>query len=262
MDLILDDYGILTIVSLLFICMVTSIEIGYRFGKSMAAKTTKEMQANINSFSAAMLTMLSLLLGFTFSQSLERHDSRSKAVVEEANAIGTALLRLDLIPEPTRASLKQTMQEYIDLRIEAAQFPLRSPEDMSAVDRASKKQQELWQDTMQATQDRHDPATVSLVSALNNMFDSFSTRYAELSRIVPESVVLMLMIAILLTGAILGFASGTGSRRPSIVAYELSVLIVSTVFLVIDLDRPRSGFIKVPQGNLISLQASICENGQ
>ena len=89
---VMYDQSSVLIVGLLFVGLVLGIEAGYRISRRFRAHVNKSVRTQINAIQASMLGMIALLLGFTFSQSLERHDARSEAVVDEANAIGTAYL--------------------------------------------------------------------------------------------------------------------------------------------------------------------------
>jgi hypothetical protein len=102
------------------------------------------------------------------------------------------------------------------------------------------------------------PATTGLfIQSLNDLIDADGKRYAELDRSVPETIVLILPGAFLAATAILGYASGVTGHRPSLVAYLLLALIVIIVFIIIDLDRPRRGLIRVNQGCLTDLHAAM-----
>jgi hypothetical protein len=102
------------------------------------------------------------------------------------------------------------------------------------------------------------PATTGLfIQALNDLIDAYGKRDAELDRSVPETIVLILLGAFLAATAILGYASGVTGRRPSLVADLLVALIVIIVFIIIDLDRPRRGLIRVSQTSLTDLQAAM-----
>ena len=93
--------------------------------------------------------------------------------------------------------------------------------------------------------------------ALNEMIDEQGRREAGLERHVPELVLLLLYVTFLMASGIVGYAAGIGGHRPSLATHIMATLIVVLVFIVLDLDRPRRGFIQVSQESLVSLQASV-----
>lgn len=257
----LYDQSSLLISVVLFGCLVLSIEGGFRFGIAGKSRITKKIQSQINAILASMLGILALLMGFIFAQSLERYDARSEAVIDEANAIGTAFLRTDLTPASIRDMAKNVLRDYVDLRVQAAEVTLHSSDEAALIVEAQKKQTELWRLATEAAAASRDPVAASFIASVNEMIDSYGKRYAEVTRHVPESVILMLMFTIALTGVVVGFSSGAEDHRPSVAVYALATLIVLLFFLVIDLDRPRRGLIEVSHDNLKSLQTSVQPGG-
>lgn len=250
------DKNSFLIAAVLFVSMVVVIEIGSWLGLRRAEETAESLKTQLNGLQGSLLGILALLLGFTFSQSLQRLDARSAAVVDEANAIGTAYLRLDLLPVDQRQASTQLMREYIETRIEAGSISMdREDERQRILDRSVVLQGELWRLAAAAANATDRPATVNLfIQALNELIDSNSSRNAALGRHVPELVLLLLYGTFLLTGALVGYASGVSGVKASRGTYVLVSLIVVLVFIIIDLDRPRRGLIEVDQSSLIELR--------
>jgi len=251
------DSGLIAVA--LFISMALAMELGYRIGlwnKMTANDASKE---HINSIQASILGILALLLGFTFSLSLQRFDSRSEAVVEEANAIGTAYLRAQLLPTPLRGEVLALMRNYVDLRVQAdAQTTAPGEPRNALLAKAANAQTALWNYARRAIeQDPNSYTPVLFTEAVNTLIDSFGKRDAALNRHVPEVVLLLLYATFLMTGGIVGFASGVASHRPSLVSYFMVVLMVILVFIILDLDRPRRGLIQVSQKSMVELQSSV-----
>jgi len=259
MDPILYNFPTVLIVFALFVAIVIGIEGGYRLGRWAQRLLVEPTKSQINAIQASMLALLALILGFTFSLSLQRYDDRANAVVDEANAIGTTYLRTDLLPQSVRADAKKLLREYVDCRVEAGSISLdQKDERYSSLVNSEATSAELWQISAEAAAEDGGPVTSGLyITALNEMIDSFGTRAAIINRCVPELVILLLMITFVLTGAVIGYASGAEDHRPSIAAHIMVLLIVLLVFIIIDLDRPRRGLIQIPQKNLIYLQSTI-----
>jgi uncharacterized membrane protein (Fun14 family) len=257
------DINTALIAALLFISMAVAMEAGYRIGLGRKGPVNEDRKTHINAIQAAILGILALLLGFTFSLSLQRFDSRSEAVVNEANAIGTAWLRAQLLPIAARAPSQDLLRRYLDLRVEAGAVPLDQRAAHAALlARAADAQASLWAIAAQAAD--AEPNTVRTgmyITSLNEMIDSFGRRDAALNRHVPEAVLLLVFATFLMAGAIVGFSSGVAGHRPSLVAHIMVALIVVLVFVILDLDRPRRGLIEVSQKSLVDLQAAVRSGG-
>jgi hypothetical protein len=256
---IMYDQSSFLIAAVLLASMLAAIEFGYHMGARAQARASEPQKGQVNAVQAALLGVLALLLGFTFSLALQRHDSRSAAVVDEANAIGTAWLRTDLLPEPVRADAKKLMRRYVDLRVEASTVALDDPAARTALTgQSSQVSAALWSAAVRAVELDPRPATSGLfMQAMNEMIDAYGRRDAALARHVPEIVLFLLYGTFLLTGGIVGYASGISGHRSTFATYIMVSLIVLLVFIIIDLDRPRRGLVEVSQQSLLDLQASM-----
>jgi len=253
------DHSSVLIVALLFVSLLAATEAGYQIGRRFVATTTDSTKTQINTIQASLLGVLALLLGFTFSLSLQRYDSRSQAVISEANAMGTAMLRAQLLPATVRTETQNLLREYLDLRVLAGTISLDQAEERSAVLRESGQVLDsLWRNALRAADQDASPVTTGLfIQALNELIDAYGTRDAALNRHVPEAVLFLLFGTFILTACLVGFASGVAGHRASFPTYILVALIVFLVFIVIDLDRPRRGLIEVSQQSLVDLQANV-----
>lgn len=243
----------------LFVAMVAAVELGYRNGKARARATSDVSREHINGIQATFLGILALLLGFTLSLALQRFDSRSEAVVDEANAIGTAYLRTDLLPDSLRAEGRRLIGDYVDLRVQASSLSVvERAERPRLVEAQTKAQSALWALARRGVEaDPNAYVPTLFVEAVNALIDSQGRREAALQRHVPEVVLGLLGMTLLMSGWVVGFAAGAAGHRPSMVGYLMVLLIVVLVFMILDLDRPRRGLIQVSQQSMLDLQASI-----
>ncbi|MEM7489650.1 MAG: hypothetical protein AAF390_11070 [Pseudomonadota bacterium] len=210
----------------------------------------------VSATQASLLGILGLLLGFTFSVALGRHDARSAAVVAEANAIGTAWLRTDILPDPIGA--KALLRTYAEERVAASTIPASQPAARETrIAAAEAAFDALWAAGAEVVRVTPTPATVAFTNALNDVIDELSARDAAIERHVPEIVLIMLYMTFLLSGGLLGYASGAGRTKITPTALVMPVLIVALVFVIIDLDRPRRGLIVVDQAPLIAAAAAM-----
>ena len=250
------EHNTLLIVGILAVAILVAVELGYRVGRRKTKTVSDTTKSQVNAIQASLLAVLGLLLGFTFSLSLQRYDSRSLNVVDEANSLGTTYLRAQMLPQGQQKASKALLKEYLDARIRASQISVKFSEERDAlVARSGGIQDELWELARVAAKETGGPIVSLYVGSLNETIDSFSRRNAALNRYVPELVLYLLFGTFIMTGAVVGYASGLGDHRSAFATYALVLLIVLLVFVIIDLDRPRRGFIEVSQNSLLELQA-------
>jgi hypothetical protein len=247
------------IAAALVIAMVAAMEAGYRLGARRSGQASDPIRSQVGTVLASLLGLLALLLGFTFSLALQRYEDRSQAVVKEANAIGTAYLRVQLLPGALRPDLEAALREYVDIRVKEGRVQLADRATREVLNRdADRVAAQLWEKAMRAVEKDDRPATSGLfVQALNDLIDAAGAGRAALERHVPEIVHLLLFATIAVTSAILGYASGISGHRVTVPAVALVLLVVCVVYLIIDLDRPRRGSILVSQESMLELQKSM-----
>ncbi len=239
----------------LFIAIAVVNEFGYRLGRFVQLQTPDEVKTLTGSIQGSILGLLALLLGFTFSMSIQRFDSRSMALIDEANAIATAELRIRLLPQAHQAEATELMAEYVRMRVLLGNLDLTQQRKRDAYRRElAQLQSSLWTLAVAATDVDPRPVTTGVfVKSLNDVIDSEGKRSALLQMHVPEVVLLLLFGAFISSGGIMGYSAGLSSTRMLIPLLLVSALITLIVFIIIDLDRPRRGMIQTDQSALISL---------
>ena len=246
------------IAAALFAAMAATIEATYRLGARRRASADRAFVEHVNAVQAALLGVLALLLGFTFSLALQRLDSRSEAVGNEANAIGTAWLRSQFLAPPLDAEAQALLRAYVDLRVKEGHVSMVDRERPGLVADAARTQDALWLLARKAVRDDPDEVRTGLfVEALNDTFDAFGNRENALRRHVPEVVVLLMFATFLMVCISIGYAAGIAGYRTSLVTYVMVALIVLLVFLIIDIDRPRRGLVVIDHRALVDLQAGM-----
>lgn len=248
----------------LLLSMLAALELGFRLGRRKHESATNTARDHVDRIQASLLGMLALLIGFTFSLSLQRFDSRSEALVAEANALGTAYLRASLLPEVVRDKTLNGIRKLIDIRANATRVDLAHETELARLRLAADSQvSELWLLTQRAVDAEKNPVTTGLfVQALNDAIDASARNDAELARHVPDPIVYLLYATFLISAGIVGYASGLAAQRPMAVTHVFIVLLAILASVVIDLDRPRRGFIEVDRSTFEALQASIDEDRQ
>lgn len=252
---ILYGYNSVVIVGALFLAILLFNELGFRTGRFVQSRTDSEIKSLTGSIQASILGLLALLLGFTFSMSMQRYDNRSMALIDEANAIGTAVLRIELLPENYRDDAKRLFTEYVGLRVDVGKLDLTKAEERSAfADKISRVQSQLWSLAIAATESDPRPVTSgNFVKSLNDVIDSQDKRNALLQMQVPEIVLILLFIVFISSGGMMGYSAGLSGQRVLTPIVLVSTLITLIVFIVVDLDRPKRGVIQVNQAVMVDL---------
>lgn len=238
---------------LFFAGLLAAREVGKyaRSRQSAAGRAPGEDSFALNS----VLGLLALLIGFTFSIALSRYETRRELVVQEANAIGTTWLRMDLLEGADRARMQALLRRYLDARIAFGQART-SLDEKREFKRTEAVQAELWAAMVQVTAPFRDTARASLlISTTNESIDLAAERYASRQSHIPPRILRLLLIFSLLTAGLVGYERG-GQRRE---ATLLFVLLTLAVTLVIDLDRPTTGLTNVSQQPMLDLRASMGE---
>ena len=201
-----------------------------------------------------------LMIGFTFAMALARFEARRDAVLNEANAIGTTALRARLLPEPHRTEFAgSSMGEYVKIRLDITARPPSQTELKDAIDRSDVIQEALWQQAKVMTaKDSGMVPTGLFIQTLNEMIDNQSQsvwqRFATGCRTLycccfSASQPLPLGFT--------GYATGLDARRTRPPVYIVGLLVAVVILLIVDLDRPSGGFIKVSQQPMIDTAAGI-----
>jgi len=201
----------------------------------------------------ATLTLLGLLIGFTFSMAISRYDQRKNYEEEEANAIGTEYVRADLLPEPARTKVQAQLVQYLDLRIQ--RYDAHAIEDVSALAaRTAQSQNIMWNEMKSAAIVNPNPVMATVVVGMNDVLNRQGyTQAARLNRIPATAWALMFVIA-LLSNFLIGFSS----KKPGRVRLLIVPLAVAISFLLVaDIDSPQGGLIRVQPQNLQILADSL-----
>ncbi|HSZ57685.1 MAG TPA: hypothetical protein VK797_18630 [Tepidisphaeraceae bacterium] len=247
------DYPVLVFV-LSVAAMWIAGRIGWRFSRRKYA-LTDETREDFGFILGASLTLLGLLIGFTFSMATNRYDQRKNYEEAEANAIGTEYVRADLLPPDDAAKVRALLRDYVDRRIH---FYLTHDAERLAQTNAvtAQLQNEMWSAVVAPAQSKPNPLSALVVSGMNDVLNSQGyTQAAMWNRIPIAAWVLMAAIAIgcnLLVGY--GLRSAAGAARLLLI---LPLLVAVAFMLIADIDSPRRGIIRVSPQNLTSLAESL-----
>lgn len=227
--------------AILFIGLILCVFIGFKLGKRSRA------EGGSGALNGAVFGLLGLLLAFSFSGAAERFEHRRALITEEANAIGTAYLRLDLLPPAHQLALRQKMQQYLQARLNTYQMiGTDNPGVLANYQRSVQLQQQIWTEATMAAQHTGNTATLSLISrSLNAMFDITTTRIAA-TRNHPPLVIDVLLFALSWISALLaGYGMTDHARIPWLQVFIFSAALTITIFVIRDMEYPRLGFVRV-----------------
>ncbi|MCE9565581.1 MAG: DUF4239 domain-containing protein [Planctomycetes bacterium] len=210
-------------------------------GERIAKRTRPAQAAPID---GAILALLGLLLGFQFAGATTRLETRRQIVVKEANAIGTAYLRIDLLPADDQPQMRDLFRTYTTLRIRMVEADRL--EHAHAADAESRKlQSQIWSKAIAACRKDPSPATQTLViSSLNDMFDVTTERIVA-SRTHTPLVIVALLFGVTLASAFLIGYSTIGLQHSWILRGLFATVIVGTLYVTLDMEFPRVGLIRV-----------------
>jgi hypothetical protein len=249
----LTDYPLLLFVSS-FVALWASTRIG---ASSHGSKwlLDKEARQDLGVIQAATLSLLGLIIGFSFSMTTGRYDQRKNYEAAEANAIGTEYVRADLLPAPEAMQVRALLVHYLDQRV---LFYSTRDEKLArqANVRTSQLQSELWGAILPAAAARPTPLAAVAVTGMNDVLNSQA--YAQASwwnRIPTAAWILMITVALIGT-----FLVGLGMHDVQVrgrLVFVLPGVLSITFFLIADIDSPRHGVIHVRPQNLDSLVAAL-----
>lgn len=204
---------------------------------------------------SAVLGLLALLLGFTFTLAVERFDARRHLVVEEANAIGTAYLRAQLLPEPHRSRTSDILVRYTDNRIRLAQAN-PGPEGQRYLATNDALLTDLWAATSAAYDEiKSLPASGVYLDSVNHLIDLDASRKAARRARVPSEVFAVLFVYLVTAAGVLGYV--LRAMRGRLTAGFLLALLTLSFLMVVDIDRPTMGAINEDQRTMLDLQKSL-----
>jgi hypothetical protein len=238
-----------------FVLLLAAARVGARVRTWKSALTTEE-QSDLELVRNATSTLLAVVIGFSLSMAVSRYDLRKTYEEEEANAIGTEYLRLDLMPAENARATRDLLRNYTRLRILFYSSQVPSELQRAEIDTAA-LQTELWASVSQAAASQPTPVTALAVAGMNDVINSQGYALAAWrNRLPAEPWGLMLFVALTVN-----FLFGLGARRRMALTVWVLPLTVATAYLLIaDTDSPRNGLVRVQPQNLLDVVRSMTPN--
>ena len=247
------------IAAILFVLIIIFNRAGFAVQKQQAKKNEDNTPIALGPVEGALLGLLALLLSFTFSLSASKSDGRRAVIVEEANDISTAISRCDLYPDSIKNELKSLFTNYVDARIAYFDAGIDTQKINASLKQTNEEYNKIWTKVIALSQDKENVLrSQEMVPALNAMSDIVTTRDAHRSAHVPESILWMLFMLTLVGSFVMGYGTA-GNRYNWIIVSGFALMTVMTIYLILDLDRPRRGIINMDetQQRIIALKEML-----
>lgn len=240
--------------------LLAATEVGYRMGQRVRRDLPSETRPVIGTVQGSVLGLLALLLGFSFAMSGSRFEVRKQVVLDEANALGTAYLRSQLLPQPQRAEAADKVRKYVSIRIKGYHTGA-THDELRATDRELVQLQgQIW--TLASEAVERDPKAVGpgmFAASMNDVIDLHEKRVTALENHVPTLIVVVLLVAASSAMGLTGYGCGLGGARNFVPTTMIVVLVSVVLWLILDLDRPGRGLIRVGQASFQRLEAGMAK---
>jgi hypothetical protein len=252
---LIDSLSIAGVFVAFAIVALMASEGGFRLGRWWQERTPEEKEGPTPMIVGSLLALMAFLLAITMGMASDRFDARRGLVLTEANSVGTTYLRAGYLPEPASSEIRALLREYVPLRTvtnELGDVRVRAARSLLI-------HADLWSIAEELARVTPESDVLALfIDSLNETIDLHETRvtlgvYAR----VPETVLVLLLLGSMLTLAMVGYNAGLTRRRSPLTAVVLIAMLGAVITLVVDLDRPRDGFLTVSQQPLIDLQKQI-----
>lgn len=257
----------LALTVLLFLGILGMIETGRRIGRKRFQSEGEAAGKGFTAVEGAIFGLLGLVLAFSFSGALTRFDARRQLVIKEANDIGTAWLRIDLLPADVQAPMREQFRKYLDARLEAYSQASDLDSVRQSLARASAVQKEIWALAIGSGKPADGPdgggaappaagprAQMLLLPSLNAMFDTGTTQQ-EAVRFHPPAIIFFMLGSLILACALFaGYDMGGRKNLNLLHSVGFAIVLSVTVYVIIDVEYPRLGFIRMSDSDEVLRQ--------
>jgi hypothetical protein len=229
-----------------FGAILLALQLGRRAGARRAERDPEGAAEGFGALDGAVYGLMGLLIAFTFSGAAARFDARRTLITHEANTIGTAYLRLDLLPSAAQPALRHDFRAYVAARIAVFGDVL----DAVATDRAqadaNAELAAIWTAAVASVRTQPSPAVATLViSSLNDMIDITTERAVAVATHPPPTIYVLLGLAILVSSVLAGYAMGAKKSSSRLHVLGFAAIMTASVYVIVDMEYPRAGFIRI-----------------
>ncbi len=253
----LDLIPIYGLYLLTVLILLVANEFGFHLNRRIRGRSRKNQDAGVNAVTAASLALLGFLLAFVVSLGTDVFKHRWQLVIAEVNAISTTYLRAGFLDEPHRSASRQLLREYTDIRIMAWE----TGKVQEALERSLNIHEALWTRAEDVAMLQPSPSTSLYLSALNELLDRHTERVAYGLQIrVPPTILACLYLVAFLSVFLVGMLARDSDERNPLATTILAFVLSAVLMLIVDLDRPDQGFLKVPHQSMFDLRQQLQES--
>jgi len=234
----------------LFAAITIMLEAGRWMGLRDRSRDSRA-EKGLGPMEGAMFGLMGLLIAFTFSGAARRFDLHRDLILKETNAIGTAYMRIDLLPSECQEGLRQSFQQYLEARLAFYRnLGVSSATTQQAAERARHLQVEIWRQGVEATRrlnaETNATAVTSLVmQSFNDMIDITTDRMMAQQTHPPVEVYWMMGVLVLVCSMLAGYEIAFRRTRSWLHQIGFAAILAATLFVIIDFEYPRMGLIRV-----------------
>ncbi len=244
------------------IAFLAAMEIAFRLGRRHSPRSDDVLRSHVGGVQAALLGLLALLLGFNFAMAVARFDARKVLLQEEVSAINTTYLRAQLLSPRERAEVTGLLKAYVDTRVDFMNAVVDNARIEAAIAASVRIETQLWGIAERLVEQGASAVPAGLfIQSVNEMINVNEKRRAALDNQVPKTVLKLLYVVALVSLGFIAYAYGLSGRprHGSIVIFAMLVSVVLAI--IIDLDRPRRGLIRVSDEGMVRLQQTLERQG-
>ncbi len=229
----------------IFILILYSNWLGFNYRKRLLERKPEDIPENLGTLEGSLLGLMALMLAFSFGMGATKFESRRSLTIHEANAIGSAIMRLDMYPDSIKKEFIPDFDKYIDTRMAYYQANFRDVPRNAALKETDEVFERMWK---RATQLSHDPAnlasTQQIIPKLNEMIDLVVERNALREARIPTLILVMLLLLTLVSSFMSGY-SHKAKKRNLIMISAFALMTTFTLYTVMEMDRPQRGLISI-----------------
>lgn len=253
------DWNPFLVSAALFVLLVVAGEAAYRFtGCEKGAVGSARTVSDVALILGGVITLLALMLGFTFAMSEERYETRRQLVIDEANAIGTTYLRTWTLTDPESAQIRDLLRRYLALRVSVVDAPRMTKEGVRRFDaEATRLHRAMWVRAAAIARRNQSDVVALFLETLNSTIDLHAKRLAAFKNRVPLTVYVVLLLLSFVAMTLLGYYFRVRGVRTRFLTIMIALLLASVLWLIMDLDQPSGGAIRASQQSLVDLDAGL-----
>ena len=238
---------------IVFLLLLAADEICFRVGTRAATRhdPTEGMKTSVGLVTGGLLALFAFLLAITFSLASSRYEQRRQSVLDEANALGTAWYRAEMVGGEEGPAIQALLRDYIQVRIAAVRDVTSDADEARVVAQTNALQSQIWSIAVRVTQRAPTPITSIFMASLNQVFDLATVNRRNLLHGVPEYVMRLVLVVAILAVASMGYNFGIQRKRQFTTTCLLLLVWTLAIVLILDVDSPRHGTVRLSPAPLV-----------